>query len=148
MVDNYTTPDYNYRMLKINRCGIFFIIIFLNYSNLAFCDEDSSLDLEPIIITKSNIHLASPYSLDSDSLKNLPFTSWAEALTFTPLDLQSRTLKAGIQTDFSLRGSTYQGVLVLIDGQRVNDPKLGHYNCDLPLTREDIQMIDLIHVLC
>jgi iron complex outermembrane receptor protein len=60
------------------------------------------------------------------------------------LDLQSRTLKADIQTDFSLRGSTYQGVLVLIDGQRVNDPKLGHYNCDLPLTREDIQRIEVI----
>ncbi len=142
-------------MLKINRRGLFFIIIFLNYSNFAFCDEDLSrireslvrdlsFDLEPIVITKSNIHLARPYSLESNFLKNLPFTSWTEALTFTPLDLQSRSSKGDIQTDFSLRGSTYQGVLVLIDGQRVNDPKLGHYNCDLPLTREDIQRIEVI----
>ena len=134
---------YNKNMLKINRCGLFFVTaISLTYFDFAFCSAD--LDLEPIVITKSNIHLVNPYSLKSDSLKNLPFTSWVEALTFSPLDLQSRSLKADIQTDFSLRGSTYQGVLVLIDGQRVNDPKLGHYNCDIPLTREDIQRIEVI----
>ena len=132
-------------MVNLKRCVLIFIIIILFSSfNLAFVNQGLSFDLEPIIITKSNIHLVNPYSLESDSLKNLPFTSWIEALTFSPLDLQSRTLKAGIQTDFSLRGSTYQGVLVLIDGQRVNDPKLGHYNCDLPLTREDIQRIEVI----
>ena len=131
-------------MLKIKRCGLFFIIILLGYLSIVFSDEGLSVDLEHIVITKSNIHLLTPYSLESDYLENLPFSSWAEALTLTPLDLQSRTLKADIQTDFSLRGSTYQGVLVLIDGQRVNDPKLGHYNCDLPLTREDIQRIEVI----
>ena len=118
-----------------------FLIIFILFSHFsyAYSKEEVSLDLEPIVITKSDVYLINPYSLESDSLKNSPFLSWSGALTFTPLDLQSRTLKADIQTDFSLRGSTYQGVLVLIDGQRVNDPKLGHYNCDLPLTREDIQ---------
>ncbi len=123
------------------------IIIFLTgfiYLNPAFAKQDIALDLEPIVITKSKVHLINPYLLDSDSLRNSPFSSWAEALTFTPLDLQSRTPKADIQTDFSLRGSTYQGVLVLIDGQRVNDPKLGHYNCDLPITLEDIQRIEVI----
>jgi len=73
-------------MLKINRCGLFFVtVISLSYFDFAFCSAD--LDLEPVVITKSNIHLANPYSLKSDSLKNLPFTSWIEALTFTPLDL-------------------------------------------------------------
>jgi len=125
------------------RCGLFFIIaLSLNYPHLAFCSPD--VELEPIVITKSNIHLVNPYSLESDNLENSPFDSFTEALGTLPLDLQSRSLRSGIQTDFSLRGSTYQGVLLLIDGQRVNDPKLGHYNCDLPLTAADIQRIDLI----
>lgn len=131
-------------MRSLNRYGLFILIILFNYFSLGFCSDDLSFDLEPLVITKSNIHLTNPYSLEFDSLKNLPFTSWSEALTFSPLDLQSRTLKVDIQTDFSLRGSTYQGVLILIDGQRVNDPKLGHYNCDLPLSREDIQRIEVI----
>jgi len=121
---------------------LFVIVILLSYFEFAFCSLD--IDLEPIVITKSKIHLLNPYSLESDNLKNLPSDSFIESLNIFPLDLQSRALKSGIQTDFSLRGSTYQGVLVLIDGQRVNDPKLGHYNCDLPLTQEDIQRIEVI----
>ena len=129
----------------IKRCGLCFIITFiLSYFSLAFGEVSLSSNLEPIIITKSRIHLLTPYSLESSLLKNFPFSSWTEALSFTPLDLQSRSPKADIQTDFSLRGSTYQGVLILIDGQRVNDPKLGHYNCDLPITGEDIERIEVI----
>jgi iron complex outermembrane receptor protein len=132
-------------MMMQKACRVVFLIFAINNClDLGFADTQPPLDLEPIIITKSNIHLLSPYTLEYDSLINLPFTSWSEALTFSPLDLQSRNLNADIQTDFSLRGSNYQGVLVLIDGQRVNDPKLGHYNCDLPLTKEDIQRIEVI----
>ncbi|MBU4346311.1 MAG: TonB-dependent receptor [Candidatus Omnitrophica bacterium] len=131
-------------MLKINRYGLFFLIIIFSNITLAFGEEDLSFDLEPIIITKSKVHLLVPHTVESDKLENLPFSSPIEALSILPIDLQSRSLKTDIQTDFSLRGSTYQGVLVLIDGQRVNDPKLGHYNCDLPITREDIQRIEVI----
>jgi len=147
-------------MQELKRCGLIFIIILFSpligegapvfrpggstYFNSLSGKENLLLDLEPIIITKSKVHLINSYSIESNTLANFPHNSPVEALGILPLDLQSRSLKAGIQTDFSLRGSTYQGVLVLIDGQRVNDPKLGHYNCDLPLTREDIQRIEVI----
>ncbi|MFA5410794.1 MAG: TonB-dependent receptor [Candidatus Omnitrophota bacterium] len=129
-------------MQKEKACGLFFIIIILSAGQALFAGEELSLDLEPIVITKSDIYLTRAYILKSDTL--LPFASWSESLTAAPLDLQSRTLKADIQTDFSLRGSSYQGVSLLIDGQRVNDPKLGHYNCDLAITREDIERIEVI----
>jgi iron complex outermembrane receptor protein len=135
---------YNGFMLKHKKwCGLIFIISF-NCLNFAFCQEHLSLDLEPIVITKSKVHLLNTYSLKSDSLKNLPINSPIEALSYLPLDLQSRTLKAGIQTDFSLRGSTFQGVLMLMDGSRINDPQTAHHNSDIPLTREDIEKIEVI----
>jgi iron complex outermembrane receptor protein len=49
-----------------------------------------------------------------------------------------------MQTDFSLRGSNFQGVLMLIDGQRINDPQTAHHNSDIPLTREDIEKVEVI----
>lgn len=132
-------------MFIINRCGLFFIIIiFLNQFRPAFCNQDLSLDLEPIVVTKSKIHLLNPYFLESDTLKNSPFSSVIEALSLLPLDLQSRSIKSGIQTDFSLRGSNFQGVLVLIDGQRINDPQTGHHNSDIPITCEDVERIEVI----
>jgi len=135
---------YNKPMQELKRCGFIFLILVFNGLNSIYSEENSPLDLDTIVITKSKIHLINSYAIESDALGNFPYNSPVEALGNLPLDLQSRTLKAGIQTDFSLRGSTYQGVLILIDGQRVNDPKLGHYNCDLPLTREDIQRIEVI----
>jgi len=128
-------------MLKINRCGLFFIFtLILSYFNVAFC----SVDLETIVISKNKTHLLRPYSLEADSLENLPQDSPIETLSFLPLDLQSRSPKGSIQTDFSLRGSTFQGVLMLIDGQRINDPQTAHHNSDIPLTEEDIKRIEVI----
>ncbi len=131
-------------MRDIKRCGLIFITIVFGCFNFTFGKDQPPLDLDTIVITKNKIHLLHSYSIESATLKNFSFSSPIEALGALPLDLQSRSLKGGIQSDFSLRGSTYQGVLVLIDGQRVNDPKLGHYNCDLALTREDIQRIEVI----
>jgi iron complex outermembrane receptor protein len=125
------------------RCG-FIIIILLGHFNFIFAEQNSSLALEPIVITKSKTHLLKTYSLATENFPNLPITSPIEALAQFPLDLQSRLLKAGIQTDFSLRGSNFQGVLLLINGQRINDPQTGHHNSDIPLTLEDIKSIEVI----
>ncbi|MDD4980173.1 MAG: TonB-dependent receptor [Candidatus Omnitrophica bacterium] len=132
---------------------MFFIIILYFYA-VSYAQEDSAgdkifkrqeapLDLEPIVITKSRSYLLHPYPLDSDALKNSPYDSPVEALSFLPLDLQSRSPKSGIQTDFSLRGSNFQGVLMLLDGQRINDPQTAHHNADIPLTKEDIRRIEV-----
>jgi iron complex outermembrane receptor protein len=128
----------------LNRRILIFVIAVLSYSTVAFPQEKLTLDLEPLVITKSKIYFLKPYSLQSDTLKDLAVDSIVEALSHLPLDLQSRSPKAGIQTDFSLRGSNFQGVLVLLNGQRINDPQTGHHNCDIPLTRLDIEKIDLI----
>lgn len=126
------------------RCGLFFIIIILFCSSgLAFSSEDSSVDLEHIVISKSKNHFLNSYCLESDSLKNFSLSSLIESFSNLPVDLQSRSLKGGIQTDFSLRGSNFQGVLFLIDGQRINDPQTAHHNSDIPLTREDIERIEV-----
>jgi len=132
----------------------FIIIVVFNWYKFAFCGEGLPLDLEPIVITKSKVHpapvyrsgvhLLNSYSVESDTLRNTPFSSPMETLSLSPLDLQSRSLKGTIQTDFSLRGSNFQGVLILLDGQRINDPQTGHYNCDIPITREDIERIEVI----
>ncbi|TBR16652.1 TonB-dependent receptor, partial [bacterium] len=116
-------------MLKIKQCGILFLFVLILP---AYAQDSSSLELERITVTKSKVHLLTPYS------------SAVESLSSTPLDLQSRSPKGGIQTDFSLRGSTFQGVLVLLNGQRINDPQTAHHNSDIPLTKEDIEEVQVI----
>ncbi|MCM8782779.1 MAG: TonB-dependent receptor [Candidatus Omnitrophica bacterium] len=125
----------------IKRCGLLFIYTFA-YLEPAFC-KSRSVDLERIVITKTNAHPLDVYALELDEVGILG--SFIESLTALGfLDLQSRNLKAGIQTDFSLRGSNFQGVLILLDGQRINDPQTAHHNADIPITIEDIERIELI----
>jgi len=125
-------------MLK--RCGLFFI--FLALSGHAFCAQNQSLDLEPIVILRPK-----SYFLNSFSLKAKDFSaSPVESLRNLPIDLQSRSPAKGIQTDFSLRGSNFQGVLFLLNGQRINDPQTGHHNADFPFTQADIEKIPRIEL--
>jgi iron complex outermembrane receptor protein len=59
------------------------------------------------------------------------------------VDVQRRGAP-GAQGDLSLRGSSFQQNLVMIDGLRMNDPQTAHHNLDLPLTAYDIERIDVL----
>ncbi len=50
----------------------------------------------------------------------------------------------GTQADISIRGSTFDQVLVMINGVRVNDPQTGHHTLDLPLPFEAVQQVEVL----
>lgn len=59
------------------------------------------------------------------------------------LDLQRRGAP-GAQADLSVRGSSYQQVLLLIDGMRASDPQTAHHNLDLPFAARDIETVEVL----
>ncbi len=130
-------------MFKI-KSGGFLIAALLILPRLSFSYEDSPRDLEPLVITRQKQFFLNAYSTDYNQNSAFDYQSGLESLSSLPVDLQSRALKSGIQTDFSLRGSTFQQVLILLNGQRINDPQTGHHNSDIPFTKEDIKKIEVI----
>ena len=130
-------------MFKIKRCG-FFIISLLILASASFSFASEPEDLETLVITKQKQFLLSSCSTDSSLSSAFDYQSSVEDLSVMPVDLQSRSLSSGIQTDYSLRGSTFQQVLILLNGQRINDPQTAHYNADIPFTKEDIKKIEVI----
>jgi len=60
------------------------------------------------------------------------------------LDVQSRG-GFGVQSDLKMRGSTFNGVLLLLDGARVNDPYTGHFLMDLPVPLSEIARVEVLH---
>ena len=48
------------------------------------------------------------------------------------LDLQERA-PDGVQADLSIRGSSFEQTLVLLNGQRLNDVQSGHHDMDIPV---------------
>lgn len=129
----------------LSRRSIFYsaFLLILIYFCPAYPSGDLRLELEPIVIARDKLYLLNYYVIETADFQT-PGVSPVETLRSTPVDLQSRTLNKGIQSDFSLRGSNYQGVTVLVDGQRVNDPQTAHHNSDIPLTLEDIEKIEVI----
>lgn len=49
------------------------------------------------------------------------------------------------QADVSIRGSSAEGVLLLIDGVRVHDPQTGHFLMDMPFPVDSIERIEILH---
>jgi len=83
-------------------------------------------------------------SIKGASLQNLPISSIDELLKYLPgIETQQRG-PSGSQSDIIIRGGTFQQVLVIIDGIRINDPLTGHFNGYIPLHPNDINRIEII----
>ncbi len=82
--------------------------------------------------------------ITADDIARTPAASFDELLrTAAGVDVTSRGA-FGIQSDLSVRGSTFGGVLVLIDGVRFNDPMTGHFNTDFPVPLDEIARIEVL----
>jgi iron complex outermembrane receptor protein len=50
----------------------------------------------------------------------------------------------GVQSDVSFRGSSFEQVLLLINGIRMNDSQTGHNSLNLPVDLGDVERIEVI----
>lgn len=82
--------------------------------------------------------------VSGESLRQYPVNSLDDLLRFIPaLEVQSRG-SFGAQADVSLRGSTFNQVLWLLDGMRLNDPLTGHFAGYLPITPAEIEQLEIV----
>ena len=59
------------------------------------------------------------------------------------LDIRQRGAH-GIQADVSLRGGTFDQILILINGIKMADPQTGHHALNLPLGLDNIERIEIL----
>jgi outer membrane cobalamin receptor len=64
--------------------------------------------------------------------------------TDSSVDIQQRS-PGGVQADISIRGSSFEQTLVLVNGLRINDAETSHFNLDLPVPLPAISAIDVLH---
>jgi iron complex outermembrane receptor protein len=62
----------------------------------------------------------------------------------TSLNVQARAA-SGVQADLSIRGTTFEQSLILINGLRVNDPETGHLNLDIPVPLDALSRVEVLH---
>jgi iron complex outermembrane receptor protein len=100
--------------------------------------------LEPLPLAESDrsVNLISPRDSDDQPLLS---NSVVDLLRRdASLNLQARAAN-GVQADLSLRGTTFEQSLILLNGLRINDPETGHLNLDIPIPLDAVTRIDILH---
>lgn len=83
-------------------------------------------------------------SLSAEAIRGLPVATVSDLLDYLPgIDARTRGSN-GVQTDFSVRGGSFDQVLVLLNGQNMTDPQTGHYSAELPIDIDIIERIDIL----
>ncbi len=78
------------------------------------------------------------------TIEQAPVQSLTDILQYAPsVDLRQRGPN-GAQADISIRGSSFDQTIVLLNGINISDPQTGHYTMNIPL---DIESVDRIEIL-
>ncbi len=79
-----------------------------------------------------------------EQIINSPAKSVDEVLAqFTGFDIRRRGGN-GVQADISLRGSSFEQVLILVNGIRMSDSQTGHNSMNLPFDLASVERIEVI----
>lgn len=82
--------------------------------------------------------------ITKSDILNSPATSIDEILQQIPgMDIRRRGAN-GVQSDIGFRGSSFEQVLLLLNGIRMNDSQTGHNSLNVPIDLEDVERIEII----
>ena len=90
---------------------------------------------------KSNVNIT---VITKSEIQNSPAQSIEEVIAYyTGADIRKRGAN-GVQTDISLRGSSFEQVLVLVNGVRMNDAQTGHNTMNFPFDLASVEKIEIL----
>lgn len=83
-------------------------------------------------------------SIKGADFRRFPVNTLDDLLKYIPgVEVQQRGPQ-GSQADIVIRGGTFQQVLILIDGVRLNDPLTGHFSAYIPIHPSEIDRIEIL----
>lgn len=112
-------------------------------------DVRQQLSLQEVLVTAEKAEVnAQAYRLittiRAEEIESLPITTVADILSYLPgVDIRTRGAN-GAQADISMRGGTFDQVLVMINGVNLTDAHTGHYSLNLPISPLLIERIEVL----
>lgn len=83
--------------------------------------------------------------IDAQIIQNSPSQSFQDLIQYSSnIDISQRG-QFGIQSDVSIRGGSFDQVLILQNGINLTDPQTGHHNLNLPIDQESIYKIEVLN---
>ena len=82
--------------------------------------------------------------ISRSEIEKAPVQSISDLLEYAA-NVDVRQRGAGdVQSDISIKGGTFEQVLILLNGVRINDTQTGHHNLNLPIDLENIERIEIL----
>ena len=82
--------------------------------------------------------------IDRKEIEASPSQSVQELLEYIAgVDVRQRGSE-GVQADISIRGSTFDQIIILLNGINITDPQTGHHNLNVPIGLSQIEQIEIL----
>jgi vitamin B12 transporter len=131
------------------RFSLIYFFSFGLFTQLTYA-QDSVLVLQEVPVFANRIQTgfnelsANIIVINSDQIKSNPALSVADLLHYYGgVDIRQRGAN-GVQADAGIRGSTFDQVLILINGIKISDAQTGHHSLNLPVDIENIERIEIL----
>ena len=83
--------------------------------------------------------------IQRDEIAAAPVQTIQELLQFaSSVDVRKRGVN-GVQADVSIRGSSSDQVLILLNGVNITDPQTGHYNLNIPIDLSSVSCVEILY---
>ena len=119
----------------------------ISKDSVALSAQQLSLKEVLVVSQKAEVHSESYRLITQVSqaqIEALPIQSVADILQYLPgLDVRTRSAN-GAQADVSMRGGTFDQVLVMLNGIPLSDFHTGHYTLNIPISTELIERIEVL----
>jgi vitamin B12 transporter len=122
---------------------------------LLFASNDTiepteEVEMEEVVVTAQRVPVTFSQAarivqvIGKEELSQAPVHDLQDLLKFASnVDLRQRG-NNGVQADISIRGSSFDQVLILLNGIPLNDPQTGHHNLNLPVSFDAIDRIEIL----
>lgn len=119
-----------------------FFTCFANGQDTITLDPVSiSASLKPVTVSRTGRNIV---VIKGEEFNKLPVHTVDDLLRYLPgIEVQARG-PMGSQSDIVIRGGTFQQVLVVLDGLRLNDPNSGHFTGYIPVAPSEIDRIEIV----
>ncbi len=132
----------------------YFLAVLAAMGTLCAFAQQKSKELAPVRTTVTVLGSPSPVLLGESARSVVVIDTQEHPLAFNTVEDYLRTDSSvqinqrgsgGYPADLSIRGTSFEQTLVLIDGFRVNDSQAAHNNLDLPVPLAAMENIEVLH---
>ena len=136
-------------MIKFSRLLLVLLFILSTKVSAQSIPDSLAVPLQSIDVVASQYKFFSDLGrsilvIDRKTIQQLPVHNIDELLESIPgVDIRNRGV-GGTQSDISIRGGSFDQVLVLLNGVNLTDPQTGHYNLNIPVELSDVVRIEIL----